>query len=226
MDGVHDLGGTQGFGPIATEPNEPVFHSDWEKSVFAMFPALFVKGCYNIDQFRYGIEQLHPVDYLASRYYEHWLHSFELYAERAGVMDKADLDARTQHYLDNPDAVVGPTQNPEMVSLMEGIFASGATARRESDKEPAYAVGDRVRVKGDNPRGHTRKAGYIRGKVGIIVIVHGAFIYPDSAGNDKGEDPQHVYGVRFVATELWGPESADPNSSVTFDVWEPYIEKV
>ena len=36
MNGAHDMGGVQGFGPVDAEVNEPVFHADWEKIVFAM----------------------------------------------------------------------------------------------------------------------------------------------------------------------------------------------
>jgi nitrile hydratase len=97
-------------------------------------------------------------------------------------------------------------------------------ARRESDRPARFAVGDRVRIKDDSPFGHTRRARYIRGRTGEITAAHGTFIYPDSAGNGQGDDPQHVYTVVFRATDLWG-EHADPNSTVTFDVWEPYLDQ-
>ncbi len=51
-------------------------------------------------------------------------------------------------------------------------------------------------------------------------------IYPDSAGNGRGDDPKHVYTVKFTNEELWGAEAAEPNGVVYFDVWEPYLEKV
>lgn len=224
MDGIHDLGGTEGLGPITAEKDEPVFHADWEKAAFAMFPALFIRGFYNLDEFRHGIEKMHPVEYLTSRYYEHWAHSFELYARRAGVLDEKELEERTQHYLQNPEAELPASDNPELADTIEGIFGTGATARRETGAKPKFTQGDQVRVSSEHPRGHTRMAGYIRGKTGVVEQAHGAFIYPDSAGNGKGEDPQHVYTVRFDAAELWGEHSADPNSSVYFDVWEPYIQ--
>ena len=224
MDGVHDLGGTQGLGAVALEEDEPVFHADWEKSLFAMFPAMFLKGYFNLDEFRYGIEQMHPAEYLLSRYYEHWLHTYEMYGVRKGVVDADELEKRTQYYLDNPDAEVPTANDPEMVATFKSVYASGASARREGSS-PKYAVGDRVRVTTDSPPGHTRKAGYVRGKTGVIGILHGAFIFPDSAAMGNGEDPQNVYTVRFTAEELWGSESADPNSTVTIDLWEPHLEK-
>ena len=225
MNGVHDLGGTDGLGPVIVEEHEPVWHADWEKAAFAMFPTNFIKGYFGVDEFRFGIEQMHPADYLTSRYYEHWAHTIEHYTVRAGVVDPEELDALTRHYLANPDEPLPGRKDPDLVTLMESVVPSGGSARRESGDPPKFAVGDRVRVKDDSPAGHTRRARYIRGKTGIIDLAHGTFIYPDSAGNGLGEDPKHVYTVRFRAADLWGEQTADPNSTVTFDVWEPYIEK-
>lgn len=224
MNGVHDLGGTDGLGPVEVEENEPVFHAEWEKAAFAMFAYNFRAGHFNVDQFRFGIEQMHPSEYLGSRYYEHWLHTAEHYTVALGVVDPADLDARTQFYLDNPDAPLPANDDPELVEFANLATKHGAPARRESDAVAKFAVGDRVRVATDQPLDHTRKARYVRGRTGEIVQAHGTFIYPDSAGNGRGDDPKHVYTVLFTATELWGPDAADPNGSVTFDVWEPYLE--
>ncbi len=225
MNGVHDLGGTDGLGPVVVEEHEPVWHSDWEKAAFAMFPANFVKGYFGVDQFRFGIEQIPPADYLTSRYYEHWVHTIEHYTVEAGAVDPQELEARTQHYLDNPDEPLPGRTDPDLLTLMDTVVRTGGSARRESGDPPKFAVGDRVRVKDDSPLGHTRRARYIRGKIGVVGRAHGTFIYPDSAGNGLGEDPKHVYTLRFNAADLWGEQVADPNSSVTFDVWEPYIEK-
>ena len=66
MNGVHDLGGTDGLGPVVVEENEPVWHAEWEKAAFGLFPFPFAAGFFGVDQFRYGIEQMHPAEYLAS----------------------------------------------------------------------------------------------------------------------------------------------------------------
>ena len=225
MNGVHDLGGTDGLGPVVAEKNEPVWHADWEKAAFTMFPTNFAKGYFGVDEFRFGIEQMHPAEYLLSPYYDHWAHTIEHYTVKAGVIDPQELDERTRYYLDNPDAPVPDRKDPELVSLMETIVRQGGSARRESDRPARFKVGDRVRVKDDSPFGHTRRARYIRGRTGVVDSAHGTFIYPDSAGNGLGDDPQHVYTVVFRATDLWGEEEADPNQTVTFDVWEPYLER-
>jgi nitrile hydratase len=184
----------------------------------------FVFAGLNLDQFRHGIEKLHPVEYLAGRYYEHWLHTVEHHTVRAGVIDPEELERRTRYYLENPDAPVPEKEDPELAARMEALARSGVPARRDSDRPARFAVGDRVRVKDDSPFGHTRRARYIRGRTGVIEAAHGTFIYPDSAGNGGGDDPQHVYTVVFRATDLWG-EPGDPNATVTFDVWEPYLDQ-
>jgi nitrile hydratase subunit beta len=225
VNGVHDLGGTDGLGPVVAEANEPVFHSDWERAAFAMFAFPFRAGFFNVDQFRYGIEQMHPAEYLASRYYEHWLHTAEHYAVKGGAVDPDELEERTRYYLEHPDEPLPNRQDPELVAFADLAVKHGAPARRESDAAPKFSIGDQVRVKDDSPFGHTRRARYIRGKTGVVERAHGTFIYPDSAGNGRGDDAQHVYTVCFEAAQLWGAEAADPNGSVSFDVWEPYLEK-
>jgi nitrile hydratase len=209
MNGVHDLGGTDGLGPVLVEANEPVWHSEWEKVAFGMFPFPYAAGFFGVDQFRYAIEQMHPAEYLASRYYEHWLHAAEHYGTTSGALDPAEIERRAAHYLAHPDEPLPDTKSPDLVAFAEAAVKSGVTARRESDATPKYAVGDRVRVTDDSPRGHTRKARYIRGRRRNC-LAHGTFIYPDSAGNGLGDDPQHVYTVRFDARRLW-ERSGDPN---------------
>jgi nitrile hydratase len=225
MNGVHDLGGVDGLGPVVVEEDEPVFHSDWEKAAFALFPYNFRAGAFNLDQFRFGMEQIPPAEYLSSRYYEHWLHSVEHYLTRSGVVDPAELETRAGYYRAHPDAALPHNDDPELVAFADAAVGAGLSARRETDTAPRFAVGDRVRVRAEAPFGHTRRARYIRGHVGVIEAARGAFIYPDAAGNGAGEDPQHVYTVLFTAAELWGQDNAEANATSTFDVWEPYLER-
>jgi nitrile hydratase len=94
MNGVHDLGGTHGHGPINPQPNEPVFHEPWEKRAFAMFFATFAGGFLNVDEFRYAIERMDPAEYLSSSYYEHWVHTYETLLTEKGVLTQAELDKK------------------------------------------------------------------------------------------------------------------------------------
>lgn len=223
MDGVHDLGGRQGLGAIRPEPDEPVFHSGWERSVLTMFPAMAMAGAFNLDQFRSGMEQIHAAEYLTSRYYEHWMHAMVHYGVQAGIFDPADLEARTQHYLEHPGEGAPKAAKPEQVEILQQLIASGDEYRREIDAPPVYAVGDSVRVRLDASTTHTRRAGYVRGHVGEVVAAHGAYVYPDANAVGEGENPQHLYTLRFTAAELWGDEPGSANTVVYIDLWEPYL---
>ncbi|WP_300007853.1 nitrile hydratase subunit beta [Pseudonocardia sp.] len=223
MNGVHDLGGTDGLGPVPVPESEPVYRAEWEKAAFAMFSMTFRAGFFGIDAFRHGIEKMHPAVYLLSPYYEHWIHAIEHYGVAKGTLDEAEIDKRMQYYLENPDAPMPERDDPDLMAFVDGVVKAGAPAARPSDKVAQFAVGDTVTVVDDSPYGHTRKARYIRGKTGVIDLAHGTFIYPDSAGNGGPDAPEHVYTVKFTNTELWGAEAAEPNGVVYFDVWEPYI---
>ncbi|WP_032389306.1 nitrile hydratase subunit beta [Rhodococcoides fascians] len=225
MNVSFDLGGADGFGPIEPPAEEPVFHEDWEKVVMTMYPILYRAGWYGLDSFRHGVELMDPDMYFATPYYEHWLHSMEHHGQRVGELDIEELDRRTTFYLENPDAPLPDhEQDDEMVAF---IVASrgGFSPKRPSDNPIRFAVGDTVRLAVDAPRGpgHTRLARYVRGKVGTVIAHRGAHIYPDSAGNNLDEDPQHVYTVKFDSVELWGT-GAEANTTMTIDVWDPYIE--
>jgi nitrile hydratase subunit beta len=225
MDGVHDLGGRHGLGAINPEENEPVFHSDWERSVLAMFPAMAMAGAFNLDQFRSGMEQIPPAEYLSATYYEHWLHSLIHYGTRAGIIDPQDLERRTQHYLTHPGEAAPKSAKPDMVERLRQLIPNGDDYRRETEREAKYEVGDTVRVLPDVSTTHTRRAGYVRGRVGEIVAAHGDYVYPDSNALGSGEDPHHLYTVRFSARELWGDEPGAVNSVVHIDLWEPYLTR-
>ncbi len=226
MNGIHDLGGHDGYGPIMVEENEPIFHAEWERAVLAMFPQAFAAGYFNLDEFRHGIEKMAPVDYLTHPYYAHWVHTMEELILRDASISADELSARTTYYRENPDAPLPATVNPGLVELVETIVKAGGPARRDRAEPPRFAIGDQVIVKSDSPYGHTRRAGYIRGRRGTIVLFHGSYIYPDSAAMGRGEDPHYVYTVRFTSTELYGDETGDPAAVMNIDVWEPYIDPV
>lgn len=94
MNGVHDLGGLDGMGPIVVEQDEPVFHAEWERRVFGMFLPIFACGYYNIDELRHAIERMGAQAYLNTSYYEHWLHAFETLLVEKGVITAQELAER------------------------------------------------------------------------------------------------------------------------------------
>jgi nitrile hydratase subunit beta len=211
-----------GLGRVIVEPNEPVFHAEWERIVFAIN---FVVPC-NGDESRYSIEKMNPVHYLSSRYYEHWLFGFENILVEQGIVDRGDLDRRTAKFRDSSFGELPRLKNPRLVESITRIIREGTPYNREIQRIAKFKVGDSVRAKNLNPVGHTRLPRYVRGKRGIIVKVNGAFVFPDTNALRKGENPQHVYGVRFEAKDLWGEESAEKGrEAVYLDLWENYIEQ-
>jgi nitrile hydratase len=225
VNGVHDLGGLEGLGPINPTPEEPVWHSEWEKSAFSMFLPFVFTGL-TLDQFRHGIEKLHPVEYLAGRYYEHWIHTVEQNFIDKGIISHEELEERTRKYLENPDAPMpqGPAEDPGDTFIQ--IYKTGAsTLREDAGKEAQFAAGDRVRVKNVNPSGHTRCARYLRGKEGVVTEVYGAFVFPDTNAHEQGENPERVYNVEFESGHVWGTGTNGENHKIRFDLWEPYLER-
>jgi nitrile hydratase beta subunit len=219
MDGVHDMGGMDGFGKVEPEPNEPVFHHRWEGRVLAMSRAIGVFRAWTIDTSRYAVELLAPAVYLTRPYYEKWfLRNQQLLIER-GLIDSDEVAA-------------GRALRPGK-SMKRGRFTLAdveQVTRRGSYGRPApaparFKVGDRVRAKNIHPTTHTRLPRYARGHEGVVERLHGAHIFPDSAAVGKGEDPQWLYTVRFDAQELWGAD-ADPKLKVSIEAFEPYLEHV
>jgi nitrile hydratase len=217
MNGVHDMGGMHGFGPIKPETDEPVFHAPWEGRVLALRRALGAWRKWNIDAGRHSIETLPPVDYLRMSYYEKWLASAIKLALGAGLITQRELETGQR----DPSA---PVATPPLTvdKVMPGILR-GSPTHRETTARPRFAAGQMVRAREINPTGHTRLPRYVRGRRGTIERDHGAHVFPDSNAKFEGENPQFLYTVRFSARELWG-ESANPGDSIYLDLWEEYLD--
>ena len=91
MNGPQDLGGQMGFGPVAPERNEPVFHADWERRALGVTLAAGAMGHWTIDESRHARESLHPADYYASSYYEIWIKALEVLLQRHGLVAAEEL---------------------------------------------------------------------------------------------------------------------------------------
>jgi nitrile hydratase subunit beta len=220
MDGVHDLGGMHGFGPVEREENEPPFHGRWEAAVVAIMRGTRGAGLYNIDEFRHGIERMDPAHYLGSSYFEHWLDGITRVLMEKGVVDAAELEARTRLFRERPDApFAGSGAGTAKAS---GGRPESETSFRMPAGSPRFAIGAAVTTRTMHPAGHTRLPRYARGKRGVIDAHRGCHVFPDTHAHGLGEQPQHVYSVRFEARELWG-EAAEPNQRLYLDLWESYL---
>jgi len=217
MNGIHDMGGMHGMGPIEYEKDEPVFYHDWEARTYALSLALRLGGQFNLDAARNAIEQLPPADYLRMSYYEKWFIRLMNYAILNGAVTAAEMET-------GKPAPGSARAIPGLVAdMVHGIIAGGASARRNVRIKPAFVAGQHVRARNMNPAGHTRLPRYARGKSGTIIRDHGVFVFPDTRAHFQGDKPQHVYSVRFDARELWG-DDRNPRDAVYLDLWEDYLE--
>jgi nitrile hydratase beta subunit len=220
MNGAHDLGGMHGLGPIHAEPEaqEPVFHADWERRVFAMVRALGALGRWNSDMSRHARERQHPLDYLRHSYYENWLAGLEKLLVETGVVTPREL-------------ATGKAETPADQELLRRVLradevpdalARGSPAVMSANDPPRFQPGQRVRAMNRHPPGHTREPRYVRGRVGTVVEYHGSHVFPDlnALGTREG---RHLYCVCFEATELWGKNATGPDL-IHVDLWQDYLE--
>ncbi|MGE3541003.1 MAG: nitrile hydratase subunit beta [Candidatus Tectimicrobiota bacterium] len=221
MNGIHDMGGMHGFGPIVREAHEPLFHHTWEGRVFAIRQATPVPipgGSRN------NIEQMEPAEYLNTSYYEKWLHTAVKGLLDAGVLSEAELEARVAYYRAHPGAEVPRREDPQMVAqAQERLRRMLKSPSLDLPITPQFAVGSTVRARNLHPAGHTRLPRYVRGKPGVVARYYGIYDFQDAVPAGTTAAPQPLYAVRFQGHELWGPQ-AEANSVVYLDMWESYLE--
>ncbi|MFB6118703.1 nitrile hydratase subunit beta [Halosegnis sp.] len=221
MDGIHDVGGMDGLGPVDTTTHEDTFHEPWEGATYAAFVAGLGSGTFGIDAFRHSIERMPPADYLTASYYDRWVRAItRLFVER-GVLDGERVRKRTRAFAAG-DASVPERSDPDLL----GELAAGVVDAYDSDappSEPAFNEGDRVVVRSQSPSGHTRLPAYVRRATGTVTAYRGDHTYPDAAAHGT-ERSEPLYNVRFDAAELWGDRS--DATAISLDLWEPYLRGI
>jgi nitrile hydratase beta subunit len=217
MNGIHDMGGMDNFGPIITEENEPVFHEDWERAVFANTLALLGTGYFCVDEMRRSTERIPPIQYLASSYYENWLESLINILREKNVITAEELQEGESLRTNGTALPPLPKEGAEFIT------SNPLPTLQELEQPPLFQVGDKVTAKVIHPAHHTRLPRYIRGKQGTVEKINGAFLLPDSNAHGDAENPQHNYSVRFSARELWGSD-APPKDCLFIDLFESYME--
>jgi nitrile hydratase len=233
MEGIADMGGTSGWGPARPpRADEPVFAEPWQGRAAALtILATRVSGR-NVDAFRHAQERLDRAAYLDEGYFGRWLNAAELMLTEGAILAPGEIDARARdlrgEHVENPSVSVSvavpesarPDAGPPTAAI--AVWRSAPGSLRTIDAAPAFAVGQRVRAKNISPPGHTRLPGYVRGHAGVVEVIQPAAVFPDTHAHFLGENPQHVYSVRFDSHELWG-EGAD-SFAVTVDLFENYLE--
>jgi nitrile hydratase subunit beta len=217
MNRVHDMGGMQNMGPVQEEKNEPVFHFPWEGRVFAMVGAAGAWRKWNIDTSRWARELIPPAEYLRMSYYEKWYEGLVALLTARGLVTRAEIESGKP--APGSKKVTPPLTPGQILELV----AKRACTKRDVSAAPRFQAGQRIRARNINPVGHTRLPQYARGKLGTIDRDYGVFVFPDTNAQFLGENPQHVYSVRFFARELWG-EQANPQDTVYLALWDDYLE--
>lgn len=199
MDGMHDLGGKQGFGRVVYP--WPVHDETWEPLVRALSAFATRSHIYNMDEFRHAIERMAPRDYIAAPYFERHLTAVATLLVEKGIVTREELE-----------------------SLVEGVFplAGPIGPGRQAAPPQSFAIGDHVRVKNEYVPGHVRMPAYIRGKEGVVVRISPAYPFPDTAGHGMQAPMEPTYDVRFRSRDLWPDSSDDALNHV--GVFQSYLE--
>ena len=204
MDGIHDLGGKQGFGAVRYTLNAPAFHATWEVHANSLYAHAVRLGIFNMDEYRHAIERMEPRHYLSASYYERSLTGLASLCVEKGIVTRDELERRAQ-----------------------GLFplaAASAPGRTNSPTRERFNVGDRVRVRTDYVPGHVRMPGYIRGKNGVVVSESPLYPFPDAHAHGVAAQDEPTYDVRFRSEDLWR-NSAD-TALVHVGVFQSYLERV
>ena len=219
MDGIADMGGTDGWGP--THPprvDEPVFPEPWEGRAFALALLSLQLAGWNVDAFRHAQERLDRRAYLGDGYYGRFLNATELMLTESAVLAPSAIEVRARklrgQQLEEP-----PTPEP----AKPGYAPTAEGSLRTVDATPAFGTGERVRAKDISPAGHTRLPRYVRGHTGVVTHVQPASVLPDTNAHFQGENAQYVYTVQFDSQDLWGAD-AEP-FELTIEMFESYLEK-
>jgi nitrile hydratase subunit beta len=201
MDGVHDLGGKQGFGRAAYP--SPPHNETWEPLVRALSAFALRSRVYNMDEFRHAIERMTPRHYINAPYYERHLTAVATLLVEKGLVTREELE-----------------------TLVNGTFPlSGPIGPgRQTSPPQSFAIGDRVRVKNEYVPGHVRMPAYIRGKEGVVVRVSPPYPFPDTAAHGMQAPMEPTCDVRFRSRDLW-PDSCD-DALNHVGVFQSYLEKL
>jgi nitrile hydratase len=217
MDGIHDLGGKQGFGPVDVDEEEAAFHADWEGRMWAIAQCAGGRDGWTLDWWRHCRELIDPVDYLARPYFDSWMQAYTATYVDSGTISLDEIIAAKSAV-----PAVEPPPPKSRQEVLRDVQAQGISFEKPIEQAPRFAVGDRIMTRQLTTTHHTRLPGYARGKPGIIHAHHGAHIFADSSARGD-ESAQHLYSVVFDACDLWF-EAENSKDRVFLDLWESYLE--
>lgn len=220
MDGIHDLGGMHGFGPIPIATEDYVFRHEWQRRSFALAQALAGPTPFCADMHRHKIEQIPAIEYLRSDYFEKWAIATSELLKDAGLASAEELATGAKLYDVDLTRHVPSSLEGLIDALAHGVELDFPSSTRISP----FRCGQSVCVSTHSATGHTRVPRYVRGKTGTIVAENGVFQFADAVAMGVGPEPQHCYTVVFAARDLWGEISSDCKDNVYLDLAEAYLE--
>jgi len=216
MDGVHDLGGKQGFGPIDVNEVDVPFHADWEGRMWAIAQCARSPD-WTIDWWRHVRELIDPVDYLSRPYFDSWAQT-----HIAAYIDSGSFTLDEIIASQSASTPAEPQSSQGYEDILAAIEEQAYRFDREIDAQPAYQVDDKIFTRHLLPGHHTRLPAYARGKPGVIHAHHGAHVFADASAQGN-EIAQHLYSVVFEAGDLWH-EAGNRKDRVFIDLWESYLD--
>lgn len=223
MDGIHDLGGMQGFSPVDPVDDVVGYHEEWEGLAHTAAIGTLGSGVHNMDEFRHAIERLEPAQYLNVAYYDRWLMAASTLAVEKGVLTPEELRERTEAIAAGEETVPDRRDPGRIDELIDGVV--DAYDAWVDEEEPAFDDGEDVRVRRVHPDGHTRCPGYVRGARGTIVDHRGTHTLPDAhAHGEDGAEP--IYNVAFELDELWPERDGEESGVIHAELWESYLEGI
>ena len=203
MDGMHDLGGKQGFGPVRHSARATVFHAPWERRVNALLALAVKHRLLNMDEYRHAIERMEPRHHLAAGYYERQFTGLVTLLVEKGVVSREELE--------------------RLAGASIPLSLPSAAGRPNAPERIRFKKGDRVRVKQEFVPGHIRMPAYIRGKTGTVVAESPAYPFPDAHAHGVRAEDEPTYDVAFRSEDLW-PHGADA-ALVHVGVFQSYLER-
>lgn len=216
MDGIHDLGGREGFGPVPGKEDGRPFHAEWETRAFGMEQSSAAGKGWTIDWFRHCRELIPPADYLTRSYFDQWLLTLTAQMIDEGYLTVDEIKSGAATFTPQPRH---PPATPEEA---RAFVTDARSCERPVSVPPAFGVGSLVRARLLGISGHTRLPGYVRGQQGAVVAHHGAHVVPDASTSGEHR-AGHLYTVSFAAADLWS-EAKDSPDRVFVDLWEEYLE--
>lgn len=215
MDGIHDLGGKEGYGAIDLSESDSPFHEPWEGRMWGI-SRIADRPDWTIDWWRHVRELIDPVGYLDRPYFDSWAQTFFACYINSGVISLEEAASGKSAGVADKNAKV-----LDFDSAVEMVKEQAMRFDRKTDIPAKFKVGDTVIMSPSSHPHHTRLPQYVRSKTGRIFSHHGAHVFPDLSAQGQ-EIPQHLYTVVFDAKNLW-TEVTNEKDKVYLDLWESYF---